>query len=497
MQNYRLRNQIKRLLSPQDKLAPWVFSSQGQMLNDIRNKLEQLVYKAFEPILKKWPAVKLKEIFLCGSLVSFSWHDGSDFDLLIELSIDTKNFFIKNEKKAVEFVRLYFNSYYKKLIICYIDGKKVDMLIKRDVQNPIKYKRNCYSVTNNCWITFPSHKILDANNEEKTIKKVVSTMNRLRKKLFRNYITNDVECQSKIKKYFYKLWRKQFDDDAGHLFYKLLKYEKLGTLFADSIISYLTITYYKNFDNKIFDLYHPNKELNPDIFTREEKVKPEIRAILLKQINNVFSNFNMIPGICLTNAYLCGSQASYWWQTKSDFDVWIAVSIDKTKSFIKSHSKMRKLLKKYLNAALNSGKIYQVNGRLLDVKISNKNINKMYGVYSLMDDCWFIKPDPEKIKTTDIKRLYSLYKLRKTFLIKKMLGVKLDERACISSTNVKDLTDTFDRILKSPYKDFYSYLVFKLLGYEHITYDYKKFLNHEISRSLSIEAIPTTPSACS
>ena len=138
-------------------------------------------------------------------------------------------------------------------------------------------------------------------------------------------------------------------------------------------------------------------ELNPKIWDKEQKMKPEVKKNLLKIADDYFESLE-IPGVDIEDVTMTGSLANYNWSKYSDVDLHIVIDykdvpVDKSlvQDFFKSKSS-------------NWNKEHDVKVYGYDVEIYVQDINEAHhstGVYSILNNEWKTKPEKKKISLND------------------------------------------------------------------------------------------------
>ena len=138
-------------------------------------------------------------------------------------------------------------------------------------------------------------------------------------------------------------------------------------------------------------------ELNPKIWDKEQKMKPEVRKTLLKIADDYFESLDL-PGVDIEDVTMTGSLANYNWSKYSDVDLHIVVDYgeipvdeDLVQDFLKSKSS-------------NWNKEHDVKVYGYDVELYVQDINEPHhstGVYSILNNEWNIEPEKKKISFSD------------------------------------------------------------------------------------------------
>ena len=138
-------------------------------------------------------------------------------------------------------------------------------------------------------------------------------------------------------------------------------------------------------------------ELNPKIWDKEQKMKPEVRKTLLKIADDYFESLGL-HGVDIEDVTMTGSLANYNWSKYSDVDLHIVVDYseipvdeDLVQDFLKSKSS-------------NWNKEHDVKVYGYDVELYVQDINEPHhstGVYSILNNEWNIEPEKKKISFSD------------------------------------------------------------------------------------------------
>jgi len=138
-------------------------------------------------------------------------------------------------------------------------------------------------------------------------------------------------------------------------------------------------------------------ELNPKIWDKEQKMKPDVRKTLLKIADDYFESLEL-PGVDIEDVTMTGSLANYNWSKYSDVDLHIVVDYsdipvdeDLVQDFLKSKSD-----------AWNEEHDIKIYGYDTEIYVQDENEeHHSTGVYSILKDEWVTKPQKKKISFSD------------------------------------------------------------------------------------------------
>lgn len=138
------------------KLNPVIWSSDNQIIPDIRSKLLIIANKIADDVATK---VKIKNIYLTGSLATYKWTSASDFDLHIVVDILEKH----SENTMSEYLDLRCKIFNMEHSI-FIKGYKVEVNMKE--QEVFLKDKAVYDLLKNEWVVLPNPKTRSLDDPE-------------------------------------------------------------------------------------------------------------------------------------------------------------------------------------------------------------------------------------------------------------------------------------------------------------------------------------------
>lgn len=138
-------------------------------------------------------------------------------------------------------------------------------------------------------------------------------------------------------------------------------------------------------------------ELNPKIWDKEQKMKPEVRKRLLKIADDYFEGLDL-PGVDIEDVTMTGSLANYNWSRYSDVDLHIIIDY-------KDMPMKQDLVQDYLkskSSVWNEQHDIKVYG--FDIEIYVQDMSEEHvstGVYSVLNNEWVEKPEKKKVSVND------------------------------------------------------------------------------------------------
>lgn len=146
------------------------------------------------------------------------------------------------------------------------------------------------------------------------------------------------------------------------------------------------------------DSFELKDTLNTKIWNSNDKMKTEVRKVLLKISEDLFNSLHL--KVYVTDVIITGSMANYNWSEYSDIDLHLLVDFNKIIEQLDASNKIihepLDFIKDYFDAkkALFNSK-YKIKICGYDVEVYIQDINEKHvsdGIYSLINDDWIITP---------------------------------------------------------------------------------------------------------
>lgn len=138
-------------------------------------------------------------------------------------------------------------------------------------------------------------------------------------------------------------------------------------------------------------------KLNPKIWNKKQKMKPDVKKTLLKIADDYFESLDL-PGVDIEDVTMTGSLANYNWSKYSDVDLHIVIDYDDLPM-------ERDLVQDFLKSkSSNWNKEHDVKIYGYDVELYVQDIEEPHhstGVYSILNNEWNIEPEKKKISFSD------------------------------------------------------------------------------------------------
>jgi hypothetical protein len=221
-----------------------------------------------------------------------------------------------------------------------------------------------------------------------------------------------------------------------------------------------------NLDETIKRLLTPRETLAPWLFDENNQMHENMRLILLRYAQKLIESvISPIEGLEVTDITLTGSSSGYFYKDSSDIDMRVEVHNKGCKWLAKDSEHMDKFLATQLNGFFSQGYSFHVGKRLVDIKISSKQIDFL-SLYSVKYKKWLIEPTKEINISKDEMKAY--YLTEKKDIIEEYESIKRKYRGMELGSKLNDFfVRTVLRSIKNnpTIKD---HITFKLLDYEQL-----------------------------
>jgi predicted nucleotidyltransferase len=220
-----------------------------------------------------------------------------------------------------------------------------------------------------------------------------------------------------------------------------------------------------------------NKDLNPELWTADKILRPEVRSALLKIGKQFFKDTEL--KVHIRDILFLGSSANYNWTPTSDVDLHLLIDFNDLKMAPDAAKEYTKLISKKWNEEQN----IDIRGHNVEVYIQDvQEENKSTGIYSLITNKWIREALPQEIilDRNLIQEKYTMWvqKLNNAISSKNLLQLK---------TVMKDLVKMRETGLVATGEFSVENLVFKILRQRGIIGKLKDATKLLRSTSLSIK----------
>jgi predicted nucleotidyltransferase len=219
-----------------------------------------------------------------------------------------------------------------------------------------------------------------------------------------------------------------------------------------------------------------NKNLNPDFWTSEKQLKPEVRVALLKIGQTFFKNSGL--KVHVRDIIFLGSSANYNWTPTSDCDLHLLIDFNDLKMPFEQAKQYTKSISKKWNEETDiSIKNHNVEVYIQDV--SEKN--EATGIYSLIQNKWIKEAMPQNIilNKTLIQEKYTTW-------VNRILNSISSNNIDVMKKTMDDLTIMRQTGLSAAGEFSTENLVFKILRQRDVIGKLKNALQKKNNELLSV-----------
>jgi predicted nucleotidyltransferase len=204
------------------KLNPVIWDSENKIIPNIKNKLITIANKVGTDVATK---VKIKNIYLTGSLATYKWTSASDFDLHIIVDILEKH----SDNTLSEYLDLRCKIFNLEHSI-FIKGYKVEVNMKE--QEVLLKDKAVYDLIKDEWVVLPNPETRDLNDSD-VLDLAKQYQDKIDELIYSNGSIGDIESLKKeIKKLRTDGLKEEGEYSIGNLtFKKLRNTEYIGKLF--------------------------------------------------------------------------------------------------------------------------------------------------------------------------------------------------------------------------------------------------------------------------
>lgn len=220
-----------------------------------------------------------------------------------------------------------------------------------------------------------------------------------------------------------------------------------------------------------------NKNLNPEFWTNNKHLRPEIRSALLKIANTFFVDIEL--NLHIRDILFLGSSANYNWTPTSDCDLHILVDLND----LPMAPEKAKMLTKTLAKKWNEEHDISIKGHNVEVYIQDvQEENRSTGVYSLTQNKWVKEAMPQNIVLNK-----NLIQSKYTTWVNRINSAIFSNNAVKLKKTMSDLTKMRDAGLQAAGEFSTENLVFKILRQRDVIEKLKAAVQNLKNKQLSVQ----------
>lgn len=232
-------------------------------------------------------------------------------------------------------------------------------------------------------------------------------------------------------------------------------------------------------------LLSPNETLDLRLFDFSGKMHDDVRKQLLQNSDFVIRRtVGKIKGLELTDIFLNGSAASYFYYEKSDIDIRIEVQNKNCPYIVDDPKLLNRFLATVQTGSLNNFN-FTLHKRFIDIKIKAEDSEPM-GLYSILTNKWVIEPNRRVTEDLNLDDIMMGFKKRyyetQDYLQQLQNSGKLNTQDGIDEL-INYYTDIFSHNTSSTRE----YIIYKLLCYRGVLKDIKKLISDSYFNYLSLK----------
>lgn len=215
-------------------------------------------------------------------------------------------------------------------------------------------------------------------------------------------------------------------------------------------------------------LLTPNDTLDVRLFDTQGRMHSDVRSRLLAQAEYAIDAVvNCLPGFEVKDIVLSGSCNGYFYHENSDIDLKIIVS-NVSNPYITTDDKKLDLFMQMRFVTVLEGCQFRLDKQSMDVSFTTGKIYQdisagfVYGVYSICEDKWLIKPDKNIVCAFDVDDIMEEY--TKCFYdICAEVSRMIKDGKTKTTDGIDEIEDYYKKISQVKGNSMREYIIFKLL----------------------------------
>lgn len=229
-----------------------------------------------------------------------------------------------------------------------------------------------------------------------------------------------------------------------------------------------------------------NEVLDPRLFDFGGKMHHDVREKILSLVQSAIDRtIKNIPGLHVTDIYLRGSSAGYYYREDSDLDVAVQVQNKDAPWLSDDDKKLAEFLK-----ILQQSNCFPLRltpgSRFIDLSFQTSAAEKDISIYSILHDEWKNIPDPhlaDRLVFDDIWQEYlSSYQKIDTYLLKMQISGKLH-----TLEGIEELEKYYTALYSEQRFSYRPHLIYKLLKTRGIIAKIQELISDSMRERLSLK----------
>ena len=234
-------------------------------------------------------------------------------------------------------------------------------------------------------------------------------------------------------------------------------------------------------------LLTPQNTLNPLLFDEQNRLRSNIHNILSRQANYIYSLIIAeIKGLKVTDVYLTGSMASYFYSEKSEVDLRIVIENTDCPELATNSKFLSQFLQFYFFGSLHR-RDFRLAGKKVNIKLSSDKPEKLpLGLYSIMQKKWLLAPQKNITAGLNADEIYAKYEQKyneiEAYLLQLDNSGELETKAGIDK-----LVELYEFLVANCNNSITDYIIFKMLKYRGMIDNITATKNQALSDFFSID----------
>lgn len=202
--NSDIADLAEKVLEKQRYLHPMLFDMNGEMYEDIRQKLLKQADFFIQKSIGDISELEVSDIILCGSAARYFYNAASDIDVKVLVKNPNPKILQDTEKSVNELLSLIATTYRGQKIQLYLNNIPIDIKFAYSFEDFLGY----YSILKNQWIIKPDPKLnIDVNSDDliKEYYKKMAVINAFMAELPLEDGTYSVKSLEKIAEFYSKI----------------------------------------------------------------------------------------------------------------------------------------------------------------------------------------------------------------------------------------------------------------------------------------------------
>lgn len=234
-------------------------------------------------------------------------------------------------------------------------------------------------------------------------------------------------------------------------------------------------------------LLTPQNTLNPLLFDEQNRLRSNIHNILSRQANYIYSLIIAeIKGLKVTDVYLTGSMASYFYSEKSEVDLRIVIENADCPVLATDSKFLSQFLQFYFFGSLHR-RDFRLAGKKVNIKLSSDKPEKLpLGLYSIMQKKWLVAPQKNITANLNADEVFAQYEQKYNEIEAYLLQAD-NSGALNTMSGIKKLDELYNSLTINHNNCITDFIIFKMLNYRGMIEYIMNLKNRALSDFFSLD----------